>query len=68
VRLGKDFLEMHLRPLIEEQVEDFVHNWYRVVEKGLAKDPEQSEVIAPEKAMNLVKRLQESFVPVVSLN
>jgi len=59
-RLGEDFLEMNLRPLTEEQVEDFVHKWYRVVEKGLAKDPEQSEVIAAEKAVNLVKRLQES--------
>ncbi len=41
------------------QVERFVHNWYRIVEKGLAKDLEQAEVIAREKAERLVKRLRE---------
>jgi predicted NACHT family NTPase len=57
--LGEHFLEMHLRPLTEEQVEIFVHNWYGIVEKGLAKDPEQAEGIAKEKADKLVKRLSE---------
>ena len=59
VRLNKGFLEMHVRPLTGDQVERFVHNWYRVVEKGLAKDPELAEGIAAEKADNLIKRLQE---------
>jgi predicted NACHT family NTPase len=59
VRLSEDFLEMHLRPLTEEQVAVFVHNWYRIVEKGLAKDPEQAEGIAVEKAESLVQRLRE---------
>ncbi len=59
VRLGENFLEMHLRPLTKEQVEVFIHNWYKIVETGLAKDPEQAAGIAREKAAKLVKRLQE---------
>ncbi|MGD9325028.1 MAG: SUMF1/EgtB/PvdO family nonheme iron enzyme, partial [Desulfobacterales bacterium] len=58
-RLGEHFLEMHLRPLTEAQVEVFVHNWYKIVEKGLAKDPDQAEGIAVEKADSLVQRLRE---------
>ena len=57
--LRQHFLEVHLRPLTEEQVEIFVHNWYGIVEKGLAKDPEQAEGIAREKADKLIKRLRE---------
>ncbi len=59
VRLSEDFLEMHIRPLDAEQVERFVHNWYRIVERGLAKDLDQAEGIAREKAERLVKRLRE---------
>jgi len=59
VDLGADFLEMHIRPLSEDQVERFVHNWYKIVERGLAKDPEQAEGIAKEKAEQLINRLRE---------
>jgi formylglycine-generating enzyme required for sulfatase activity len=59
VRLGENFLEMHLRPLTEAQVNAFIHNWYTIVEKGLAKDTEQAEEIAQEKAAKLVNRLKE---------
>jgi hypothetical protein len=59
VHLGANFLEMHIRPLSEEQVAGFVHNWYRIVERGLAKDPEQAEGIAKEKAEQLINRLRE---------
>jgi len=59
VHLGADFLEMHIRPLNEEQVAGFVHNWYRIVERGLAKDIEQAEGIAREKAEHLIERLHE---------
>ncbi len=59
VQLSEDFLEMHVRPLTSEQVERFVHNWYKIVEKGLAKDPEQAEGVAAEKTESLVRRLQE---------
>ncbi|MFY9943916.1 MAG: SUMF1/EgtB/PvdO family nonheme iron enzyme, partial [Desulfobacterales bacterium] len=59
VHLGAAFLEMHLRPLTEEQVAAFVHNWYRVVERGLAVDPDQAEGIARENAEKLIARLKE---------
>lgn len=60
VHLGADFLEMHIRPLSEEQVAGFVRNWYRIVERGLARDPKQAEGIAREKAEQLVNRLREA--------
>ena len=50
---------MHIRPFTSDQVERFVHNWYSIVETGKARDPEQAEGIATEKADHLVKRLQE---------
>jgi len=59
VHFRENFLEMHLRPLAEEQMKEFIHNWYRVVEKGLSKDPEQAEGIASEKATKLVECLME---------
>lgn len=59
VQMKEDFLEMHVRPLTQDQVERFIQNWYTIVEKGLAKDPEQAGGIASEKADNLIKRLQE---------
>lgn len=59
VRLSADFLEMHLRPLTEEQVGAFVRNWYEVVERGLAIDPDQAEGIARENAEKLIRRLKE---------
>ncbi|MBF8276380.1 MAG: hypothetical protein HW390_1453 [Candidatus Brocadiaceae bacterium] len=59
VQLKADFLEVHIRPLTQEQVERFVRNWYSIVEKGLAKDPGQAGGIALEKADNLIKRLRE---------
>ncbi len=59
VHLSENFLEMHIRPLTADQAERFVQNWYKIVEKGLAGDPEQAEDIAREKADNLVKRLRE---------
>jgi formylglycine-generating enzyme required for sulfatase activity len=59
VRLNEDFLEMHIRPLSEDQVKAFVHNWYRIVERGLGTDPDQSTGIAEEKADALVGRMKE---------
>ncbi|MCK5218970.1 SUMF1/EgtB/PvdO family nonheme iron enzyme [bacterium] len=59
VHLSEDFLEMHVRPLTSDQVKGFVHNWYRIVETGLANDLEQAEGIASEKADHLVRRLRE---------
>jgi formylglycine-generating enzyme required for sulfatase activity len=59
VHLSADFLEMHIRPLGKEQEERFIHNWYRIVECGLAKDQEQAEGIAHEKAEQLIQLLRE---------
>ena len=59
VRLGSDFLELHLRPLTPEQAETFIRNWYRAVETGLAIDPAQGAIAAVERATGLVQRLLE---------
>jgi len=59
VHLSEDFLEMHLRPLTNDQAERFIYNWYKIVEKGLAKDLEQAESIAIEKADRLITLLRE---------
>ena len=59
VRLSEQFLEMHIRPFSEDQVERFIQNWYAIVEKGLAIDPEQAGGIAAEKANDLISKLRE---------
>ena len=58
VRLDEHFLELHIRPLTEAQVETFVHNWYRIVEQGLSKDKVQAKAVAEKKARKLVQRLR----------
>lgn len=59
VRLSEQFLEMHIRPFNEDQMERFIQNWYAIVEQGLAKDPEQAGGIADEKAIDLIAKLRE---------
>ncbi|MDR4504091.1 MAG: SUMF1/EgtB/PvdO family nonheme iron enzyme [Candidatus Scalindua sp.] len=59
VQLGEEFLEMHIRPLTEDQVARFIRNWYTIVERGLARDTDQATVIAAEKAESLINRLKE---------
>ncbi|MCP4117043.1 MAG: SUMF1/EgtB/PvdO family nonheme iron enzyme [Desulfobacteraceae bacterium] len=59
VKLNENFLEMHIRPMNADQAERFIHNWYRIVETGLAKAPEQAQGIAREKSASLVSRLKE---------
>jgi len=59
VRLSADFLEMHVRPMTAEQADAFVHNWYKIVERGLAVDPDQGETIGKERADELVERLKQ---------
>ena len=54
VRLGAEFLEMHVRPLTEKDAEKFVHRWYAMVERCLARDVEQAGNIAREKAGHLI--------------
>jgi formylglycine-generating enzyme required for sulfatase activity len=59
VKMNEFFLEMHIRPFAADQADKFVHEWYRVVEKSLAKDVDQVEQIAKEKADSLIGRLKE---------
>jgi formylglycine-generating enzyme required for sulfatase activity len=59
VRLSEKFMEMHVRPLSEQDAESFVHKWYAIVEKNQAKDVEQAASIAKEKAENLIERLSQ---------
>ncbi|MEM7311049.1 MAG: SUMF1/EgtB/PvdO family nonheme iron enzyme [Planctomycetota bacterium] len=49
------FLELHLKPLDEEQASRFVHKWFRIVETGLG----QPEALATERATELLARLKE---------
>lgn len=58
VRLDANFLELHIRPLSDEQVESFVRNWYRIVEQGMAMDKDQAAAIAKKQADKLVARLR----------
>jgi len=57
-RLDARFLELHLRPMTQTQAEDFIRNWYKVVETGLNPGP-SGELTAREKADELVERLRE---------
>ena len=59
VEFSETFLELHIRPFTGTQAESFVRNWYRIVECGLARDKEQAKEIAKQKAMDLIRRLQE---------
>ncbi|MCP4692592.1 MAG: hypothetical protein GY859_31410, partial [Desulfobacterales bacterium] len=59
VRLNEDFLEMHMRPLTNDQARDFIHIWYRIVETGLSREHDQAKIVAAEKAENLIARLNE---------
>ncbi len=59
VQLGSDFLEMHIRPLTEDQVARFIQNWYKIVERGLARDTDQATSVAEDKAESLINRLKD---------
>jgi formylglycine-generating enzyme required for sulfatase activity len=61
VRLDADFLELHIRPLSDEQVATFVHNWYRIVEQAISKDKTQAAAIAKKQANKLIERLRADF-------
>jgi formylglycine-generating enzyme required for sulfatase activity len=57
-RLGPEFLELHVRPLTDEQSQQFVRNWYRLVETGLALEPAQGEATARERSDELLAHLR----------
>lgn len=59
VRLNKNFLETHIRPLTKDQTTRFVRNWYGIMERHKSEDPEQAEGVTREKAEHLIHRLGE---------
>lgn len=58
-RLNELFLELHLRPLTSDQAEQFISNWYHVVEAGLAAEPDKTSSRARLRATALIERLRE---------
>ena len=58
-RLDEEFLELHIRDLTEDQSEEFVRTWYRLVEEGLSEDREQARIAASEGARDLIDRLRQ---------
>ncbi|HEY8209590.1 MAG TPA: SUMF1/EgtB/PvdO family nonheme iron enzyme [Myxococcaceae bacterium] len=58
VRLSSAFLELHIQPLRDEQPEDFVGQWYRLVETGLDPDHAVAARRAEERAADLIATLR----------
>lgn len=59
VRLGAQFLELHLRPLTREQAETFIRRWYRAVETYVATELLLGESLATQRADTLIERLRQ---------
>ncbi|MCA9712619.1 MAG: hypothetical protein KDK70_42720, partial [Myxococcales bacterium] len=57
-QLDEHFLQLHLRPMSSAQVEQFVRNWYGIVERATMVDPEQAEVRAEQGAQALLETLR----------
>ncbi|MEM7204840.1 MAG: SUMF1/EgtB/PvdO family nonheme iron enzyme [Planctomycetota bacterium] len=55
--LGVRFLELHLRPLDEDQRDAFVRNWYGVIESYF--DPQHGAATGAAKADELIGRLRD---------
>ena len=56
--MNEHFLEMHVRPLSEEHAEQFIRNWYSIVESGVMADKRQAKIAAGQKADALIERLK----------
>ncbi|MGA1876032.1 MAG: DUF4062 domain-containing protein, partial [bacterium] len=59
VHLNEKFLEMHIQPFTTEQAERFIHTWYGIVEKGLARDTELAKGLVTERAEELIRLLRQ---------
>lgn len=59
VELGAEFLELHLRPLDDEQMQAFVWNWYRLVMREQMLDANQAELRARDLANDLLEVLAQ---------
>ncbi len=57
VRLDEHFLEMHLRPLEDEQIDQFIRNWNEIVRRALTPDEPASK--AEAAANDLIERLRK---------
>jgi len=60
VQMDAPFLEMHLRPLDKPQAEEFIRNWYGIVESAWVSDKDQAASVAGEKAQKLIQLLEKS--------
>jgi len=58
VRLGAEFLELHIQPLNDQQAAAFVRKWYGLVESGLALDQEMAAKAAEKRAGDLIAQLR----------
>jgi formylglycine-generating enzyme required for sulfatase activity len=58
-QLSAEFLELHLRPLNDEEVHKFVHNWFRIVETGIEGDSDRVRDSAANAADKLLEQLRQ---------
>lgn len=65
VALDDWFLELHLRPMDDAQMQAFVERWYASVEAAVYEDPQQARAVADEQAAALVGALSERGVKAV---
>jgi formylglycine-generating enzyme required for sulfatase activity len=59
VRLGGDFLEMHIRPFVEDQAAEFIRKWYRIIEEETNDDLDLAHEKAQEQSTKLITKLKE---------
>jgi formylglycine-generating enzyme required for sulfatase activity/predicted MPP superfamily phosphohydrolase len=66
VALGPDFLELHLPPLRDEQVRQFVRKWYAIVERELNQDERLAAQRAEARANDLLEMLAQPEIRAVA--
>ncbi|MEX1367081.1 MAG: SUMF1/EgtB/PvdO family nonheme iron enzyme [Nannocystaceae bacterium] len=60
VQLDAGFIELHVRPMSDEQVRSFVTRWYEVVEKATSRDPQHAKLAAAKGIAGLLKILDDA--------
>jgi formylglycine-generating enzyme required for sulfatase activity len=60
-RLSAEFLELHLQPLTDPQVEEFVRRWFSIVETHLVEDDQREHALrrAIERSAKLIADLRQ---------
>ncbi len=66
VRFDDDFLELHLRPLGNPEIAEFVRRWYRIVETRAETAPGTG--LAEDPATDLIERLQVTATRSIRIN